>query len=123
MTMKKKLICIECPKGCVINVSIADGKVSDVSGHDCPRGKTYAIGEILNPVRVLTSTILAKGMGFKMVPVRTNKHIPRKYVMGAMKKIRNARVTKPVKTGDIIIRNLLGLGVNVVATRDLSDAR
>lgn len=89
-----------------------------VSGSKCPKGETYALSEIENPVRVLTSCVLAEGLLLKMVPVKTDKPIPKAKLMEAMAQIKKIKIHKNVSMGDIIIENLLGLGVNLIATRD-----
>jgi len=116
--MNKKLICIECPKGCVLSVACKEGKVVSVSGHSCPRGEAYAFAEIDNPQRVLTSSVLAEGLTLKMIPVRTDNPIPKGKILEAMEEIKAIRVDKDVRAGDSICKNFLDLNVNLIATRD-----
>jgi CxxC motif-containing protein len=116
--MTRKLTCIECPKGCVLSVEVEGAKVVKVSGNLCPKGLTYAAAEIENPQRILTSTVLAKGLPLKMVPVRTDRPIPKGRLMEAMREIRRLRIDKPVQVGDVIAQNFLGLGVDLISTRE-----
>jgi CxxC motif-containing protein len=116
--MIKKLTCIECPKGCRLNVErLADGIIK-VSGNQCEKGERYGKAEMEQPRRILTSSVLAKGMSLKMIPVRTDKPIPKEQIFAAMSEVKKVRVTRPVKVGDIIVGNFLDLGVNLVATRE-----
>ena len=115
--MTKNMICIECPNGCVLSVEIDPGRVVKVSGARCPKGMAYAAAEIDNPVRIFTATALTRGLSLKLIPVRTNKPIPRKDLSRAIEEVLKIRVKEPVETGDIIIDNFLGLGVNLIATR------
>lgn len=115
--MIKKLTCIECPKGCALTVDVENCRVREVSGNDCPRGGVYAESEIENPVRVLTSTALTIGLSLKMLPVRTDKPIPKPRMEEASREIKKIRIKKPLRAGDIIVKNFLGLGVNLKATR------
>ena len=115
--MIKKLICIECPKSCGLTVDIENYKVVKVTGNLCPKGIPYAASEIENPLRILTSTVLAKGLALKMVPVRTDQPIPKPRLLEAMKEVRRLKIEKEVRLGDVIVQNFLGLGVNLVATR------
>ncbi|MBU4313135.1 MAG: DUF1667 domain-containing protein [Candidatus Omnitrophica bacterium] len=117
--MKKNLICIECPKGCALDVDIENCRVVKVTGNQCPKGETYAISEIEDPRRILTATILTKGFPLKLLPVRTDRPIPKARISDAMKAIRKIRAISRVKTGDIIAKDLLGLGANLIATREL----
>lgn len=117
--MKRKLTCIECPKGCMLLVDIENSRVVQVSGQECPKGEKYAVSEIENPLRILTSTVLAEGLSLKMVPVRTDKPIPKGVLSEAMREIKKLKVSEPVRVGDVIVENFLGLGVNLVATREV----
>lgn len=117
--MIKNLTCIECPKGCSLFIDVKNGRVVDIKGHQCPKGEEYAVTEIENPVRILTSTVSAQGLSLKMVPVRTDKPIPKGRMSEAMAEIRKIKINRPLKTGDFVVKNLLGLKVNVITTRCL----
>jgi len=113
------MVCIECPKGCVLAVNIENGRVVKVQGTKCPKGAAYAVMEVQEPMRILTATVVSEGSSLKLIPVRTNKPIPKKDILKAMEEIRKIRVKPPVKVGGIIIKDLLGLGVKVVVTREV----
>ncbi len=116
--MIKNLTCIECPKSCNLSVDIENCRVVKVRGNQCAAGEKYAIAEIENPRRILTSTVLSQGLSLKMIPVRTDKPIPKARMQEAMVEIKKIRIGKPVMAGDIIIRNFLGLEVSLITTRD-----
>ena len=120
--MIRNLTCIECPKSCALRVDIENCRVVKVSGEKCPKGKDYAVSEVENPRRVLTSTVVVAAQcaatTLKMLPVRTDKPIPKDRVLEAAGEIRKIRLERPVKMGEVIARNLLGLGVNLVAARE-----
>jgi CxxC motif-containing protein len=113
------LTCIECPTGCAITVAVENGKVMSVDGFGCRRGRDYAIAEIECPVRILTTTVVAEGLALRMIPVRTSGPIPRERLMDAMSEIRRARVRRPVRVGDVVLADVLGLGVDVISTREV----
>lgn len=115
--MIKKLTCIECPEGCRLTVDIENSRIIKVAGNKCPKGEEYAISEIENPARILTSSVLNQGLVLKMIPVRTGKPIPKSRIFDAMNEVKKIRVTSPLKSGDVIVKNFLGLGVNLIATR------
>ena len=69
--MKKELVCIVCPRGCHLTID----ENNNVTGNSCPRGVTYAINEITNPLRMLTSTVFIKSELIKRLPVITSKEI------------------------------------------------
>lgn len=116
--MSKNLTCIECPKSCNLIVDIENCRVVKVSGNQCKVGESYCLAEIENPMRVLTSTVLGEGLSLKMIPVRTDRPIQKAKLLEAMAEIKKIIVEKPVKAGDAIVSNFLGLGVNLIATRD-----
>lgn len=112
--MKRNLTCIVCPMGCSLEVTIENGKVTEVTGNTCPRGKEYAISECTNPVRTVTSTIRATDG--QMISVKTDKPIPRDKVFECMKIINSARADLPIKAGCVIIKDIFGS--NIIATQN-----
>ncbi|MCK5451218.1 MAG: DUF1667 domain-containing protein [Candidatus Omnitrophica bacterium] len=115
--MKKKLTCIECPAGCTLTAYIEDDKVVKLEGGKCPKGESYAISEVENPRRIFTSTVRAKGLSVKMIPVRTVAPIPKALIFQMMREIKKIVVTGPVEVGTVIIKDLLDTGTDLVSTR------
>jgi len=118
--MIRELTCIECPTGCAMTVAVEDGRAVHVEGNGCRRGHDYAVAEVEHPQRLLTTTVPARGLSVRMVPVRTSRPIPRAARADAMREIRKVCVSDAVKVGDVVLHDLLGLGVDVVATRAVS---
>ena len=118
--MKKKITCIECPKGCLLSVDIENRRVVEVGGAECPKGEKYAVSEIENPLRILTSTVLSEGLSLRMIPVRTDRPMPKPDILRGAEEIRKIRIGGPVNAGDVIVKDFLGLDVNLVATRGSS---
>ncbi len=100
-----------------MTVDIENCRVTSSSGEECPKGKEYAVREIERPERIVTSTVRARGLSLKMVPVRTDRPIPKNNIIDAAREIRGIVIEKPVEAGDIIVEDFLGLGVRLVATR------
>ena len=116
MESKRNLTCIVCPRGCLLTVTLEDGKPTAVTGNICLRGKTYAEAECTHPVRTLTTTVrLADG---RVLPVKTADAIPKDLLFAAMAEVNALRPLAPVKAGEILIENLLETGVPVIATAD-----
>jgi len=115
---KINLICISCPLGCPLTVEVEDGKVLSVSGNTCPRGVAYAEKEITNPTRIVTSTVMVEGGKSPMVSVKTKVDIPKGKIFDVVKALKGVVVKAPVKIGDVIIPNVAGTGVDIVATKD-----
>ena len=118
--MIKNLTCIECPKGCSLTIEVDGDKVLTVSGNQCEKGQKYAVSEVENPMRLLTSTVLTKNLQLKMIPIRTQNPIPKSKIFEAMAAIKEIRVDHPVNVGDIVCENFLNLGVDLIATRTVS---
>ncbi len=116
----KQLNCINCPMGCLLTVTLTDGAITDVTGNTCPRGETYAHQELTNPQRMLTSTVRIAGGELPLLPVVSKSTLPKGRVLDCAKVLRGVEVQAPVKTGDVIVANILGLGVDIVASRDMN---
>jgi len=115
--MTKNLTCIICPRGCNMKVEVEDGKVINVGGNTGKRGYDYAVSEVTNPVRTVTSTIkLENG---SMIPVKTDKPIPKDLIFKCMEEINKVNIKPPIKIGQVLIENILDTGVNVIATRSI----
>ena len=111
--------CKVCPISCNLEI-IEDTKAKDgyrVSGNKCGRGSEYAIKEILEPSRVITSRVILKNGPMSRVPVKTNGVIAANLIDEAMELIKSTAVSAPLKKGDIIIENLLNTGVDLIAAR------
>jgi len=116
--MDRTLICIVCPMGCRLKVT---GMLDDlkVEGNKCDKGFSYALDEITNPVRVVCTTVKISGGIHRVIPVKTDKPIPEKYKLDVVKAVKDITLTSPVRMGDIIVSDLFGTGVNIVAERDM----
>jgi len=117
--MKKNMICIECPRGCHISANVEGNKIVEIKGAGCPKGILYATSEIEDPVRAFTTTVLAKGLPLKFIPVRTVKPIPKRDLPKAVARAREICITHPVRTGGVIVEDFLGLGTALIATRSV----
>jgi CxxC motif-containing protein len=117
--MTKELICILCPLGCRVKVELDGTKVGKVLGIKCKKGVEYAKKEIVSPVRILTTTVKTAGPDAPLVPVRSDKPIPKEKLLLCMKEIAQHRVESPVELGQIVIKGILGLDANIVVCRSL----
>ena len=113
------LICIGCPLGCHVTLKISNKReIESMTGNQCKEGKDYVIAEFRAPVRVFTATVLTEGGG-RLLTVRTDKPVHKNQLKGLMQALAKLRVEPPVKTGQVIIPNILGTGANLVATSSL----
>ena len=113
-----KMICINCPKGCELDVEKADDGTVSVTGNACPRGEAYAKSEIVNPTRMVTGLVRVAGMR-KPLPVKTKTAIPKGKIDAVLFALHQTTVQLPVKIGDVIIQNVAETGVDVVATANM----
>lgn len=113
----RELICIVCPKGC--RLSVYDN--FNVTGNGCNRGIKYAIDELTNPTRMITSTVKVEGGKLSRLPIVTSAPVPKNLVFDVMKELNKVCVIAPVKVKDVILKNVLNLGVDIVATRDIDE--
>ena len=111
--------CIMCPMGCELKVTLEDGKFVSVTGNTCPRGAKYGQDEVTAPKRMLTYTVKVEGGLLPLLPVVSAEALPKEKVMDCAAYLRGITVKAPIKTGDVIVSNILGLGVNIVASRDM----
>ena len=113
-----KMICINCPKGCELDVEKADDGTVSVTGNACPRGEEYGRSELVNPTRMVTGLVRVAGMR-KPLPVKTKTAIPKGKIDAVLFALHQTTVQLPVKIGDVIIQNVAETGVDVVATENM----
>ncbi len=118
----RELTCIGCPMGCQVTVELEKGEVKSVTGNTCPQGDTYARKEVTNPTRIVTSTVVMSDGSKPRLPVKTKNDIPKSKIFDVMKEINDTVVTAPKSIGDVIIDNVAGTGVQVIATRTIDKA-
>ena len=112
------LICINCPRGCHLTVEKKGEEIS-VSGNACPRGYTYAYNEMTNPLRTLTSSVDIDSEKCHRLPVITSSPIPKGRIMDVMKALKGVEAKVPVKLGDVILSDVLGLNVDIIASKSI----
>ena len=118
--MVKDIICVACPMGCQISVELSDsGEILSVT---CKRGDAYARTECTNPERSLTTTVKVSGGVHPVVPVKSAKAVPKDKVKDCVKEIAKLEIKAPVKIGDVVCANILGTGVDIVATNICPEA-
>jgi len=113
-----KMICINCPKGCELDVDrAADGSIT-VTGHTCPRGEAYGKSELENPTRMVTGLVRVAGMR-KPLPVKTKSPVPKAKISEVLFAMHQATVQLPVRIGDVIVADVASTGIDLVATANM----
>lgn len=125
---KLKFNCTTCPSECLLAVEVkrdANGAVAEVrsvTGNSCPRGNKFAHQELTCPMRVLTTTVAVSGGDEALLPVRTADAIPLALHAQAMDLIRGLVVDAPIRMGDVVLEDLLGTNINLIASMDIDPA-
>lgn len=113
-----ELTCINCPVGCRLQVKIENGTVIEVTGNQCKRGEKYARQECVAPLRMVTAVISVAGSAVPL-SVKTANPIPKEKMFACMKALSELRLVAPVKAGSVVLENVCGTGVNVLATKSV----
>lgn len=126
----KHLTCIICPMGCSLEVKLPEGytdenaRIADpasfeVSGNTCKRGDAYARKELTNPERTLTCTVAVEGGNRPLVTAKTKGEVPKEKLLDCMQTVRRVTIKAPVNIGDVIIRDLLHTGIDLIACENV----
>ena len=105
--------------GCPLTVVMNGKEVVSVTGNTCKRGDIYARKEVTNPTRIVTSTVRVTGGSEAMVSVKTKEDIPKGKIFDCVKALKNVEVAAPVHIGDVLVKNVAGTGVDVIATKNV----
>ena len=113
------LTCIGCPMGCPLVVEMENGAVSKVTGNTCPRGDAYGRKEVTNPTRIVTSTVRVKGGVLPAVSCKTRSDVPKGKIFDVVRALKGVEVPAPVSIGQVLLEDVAGTGVAVVATKNV----
>lgn len=112
--MKKEYICIVCPKGCHI---VVDG--DNISGYTCLRGLNYVKQESIDPRRILTTTVKVNDKNIRVCPVKSSDTLPKDKLFASMEEINKISVDLPIKLHQVVIKNILNTGVDIITTKEI----
>ncbi len=118
--MVKEIICTVCPMGCRIQVEGEGSNVNSVNGYTCNRGLEYAKTEFVSPERILTTLVKIDGVEGELLPVRSNKRVPKDKIFEIMEEVKKASVMLPIKMHQVIINNVCDTGADIIATKELN---
>ena len=118
--MMKSFTCIICPNGCEIEIQIEGDRIVAIEGATCNRGMEYVEQELNNPQRNIASLIKVDKGDIQLVSVRLTNAIPRDRILDVMDEIKRIRLIAPVVSGQIVLKNVLGLNSDVIATKNVS---
>ncbi len=116
----KTITCIGCPMGCRLNVRMESGQVKEVHGAGCGRGAVYARQECVCPMRMVTSLVCVRGRRAPL-SVKTTRPVPKERIFDCLKAIHAAQAVPPVEIGEVIVKDVCGTGVDIVATGKIAE--
>lgn len=116
----RELTCIGCPLGCALSVELKGTTEPSVTGNTCPRGAEYARKEVMNPTRIVTSTVRVRGGVSSMVNVKTAFAIPKDKIFVCIHALKDVVINAPVCIGDVILANVADTGVDIVAAKNVA---
>lgn len=116
----KEMICICCPMGCRLTVDDSDINNVKVSGNTCPRGEKYGKEEVVCPKRMVTSVVRVRGGNVAMLSVKTKEAIEKSKIFDALATLKGVVVDAPVNIGDTVVADVLGTGVDFIATKNVA---
>lgn len=117
--MLREFTCIVCPNGCDITAEVENGNIISITGAACKRGTAYVEQELTCPKRTIASSVIVENGELPLVSVRLDAAVPKEKIFDVMAEIRKVKLTAPVHIGDCAIENVLGLGSNVVVTKNV----
>lgn len=112
------MVCINCPRGCTMTVT-KEGDDIKVTGNFCKKGEQFAINELTCPMRTICTTVKTAFSQVPVIPCRVSNDIPKDRIFDVMKEINGVIVEKPIGRGDVIIKDVLGTGADIIATSDV----
>ena len=120
--MKRTFTCIVCPNGCEIETEYEGTQVFSVTGNLCPKGKTYVTQELVDPRRTIATSVRVLNGTMPLTSVRLTNAVPKDRIFDVMDEINRQTLTAPVRIGDVVIANVLGLGSDVIVTKNIDKA-
>lgn len=118
--MKKEYTCIICPNGCEIEVETAGPELVSIAGAACSRGEEFVKQELINPQRNIATSLFVENGNIPLVSVKLTNPVPKAHMLAVVQEIKKTTLLAPVAIGQIIIKNVLGLDSDVIATRNVT---
>jgi len=116
---KKHFVCVVCPIGCEIDVVHDGSKIISMEGSKCEKSEEFVSQELIEPMRILTTTVRIQGSRWPVIPVRTDKAVPKRLFPRMMRQLMHIKLQAPVNMLDVVLSDVLHTGANVVATRTM----
>jgi CxxC motif-containing protein len=116
---KRHFVCVVCPIGCEIDVVHDGKKIISMEGNKCEKSEEFVRQELIEPMRILTTTVRIQGARWAVIPVRSDKAVPKRLFRRIMKQVRRLSLQAPVNMLDVVVSDVLRTGANIIATRTM----
>ena len=120
--MKREFVCIMCPQGCRIEAEWSGGKIESITGNTCSKGMDYVTRELVNSMRNIATSVLVENGELELAGVRLTNPIPKSRIFDVVAEIKKIRIQAPVHIGQVVVADVLGLGSDVVVTKNVGVA-
>jgi CxxC motif-containing protein len=121
MPTKEEMICITCPMGCRLTVTREGSAVLRVEGNSCKKGQSFAEAELTDPRRMVATTVQVRGAIHPLIPVYTETPFPKPRIAELLDALRGLEISAPVSMNQVVLENALNTGINVIASRDMTN--
>ena len=116
---ERHFVCVVCPIGCEIDVVHDGGKIVSMEGNKCEKSEEFVSQELIEPMRILTTTVRIHGARWAVIPVRSDKAVPKRLFPAIMKQLRHVKLQAPVSMLDVVLKDIVGTGANIIVTRTM----
>jgi CxxC motif-containing protein len=120
METTTSIICITCPKGCTLDVTHEGQTVIKIT-QGCKRGHEYVKREMVDPRRMVATTVRVQGGIHPLLPVATAAPFPKPHILELMHILRKIEIQAPVEMGQPVLCDALGTGIDILASRDMPE--
>jgi CxxC motif-containing protein len=118
-TEKTHFVCVVCPVGCEIDVVHEGSKIVSMEGNKCEKSEEFVSQELIEPMRILTTTLRIQGARWPVIPVRTDKAVPKRLFPLIMKRLGRINLRAPVNMLDVVVKDVLHTGASIITTRTM----
>jgi len=95
----KEFICTACENNCSVSM--------------------LAMKEAENPTHSVTTTVRTVFPRIPVLPVRTNRSVPKEKVMEIIRELSKVVITEKIGIGEIVAANILGTGSDIIVASDV----
>jgi CxxC motif-containing protein len=111
MDSTTQVTCVCCPRGCTVTVD----QSGRVTGNGCRNGAAYAQQQLQSSLRRVPGEVRVRGGAADRCAVKTDRPVPTELLVIIRDTLSSLEVDAPIYVSQVLIRDLCGSGVNLVA--------